>query len=104
MLNLACSSAELAVANIYEKIGFNPDEEVLDTEKADATFATITTMCSVLIGKLITHTDASDTPKVCDRIISDAIGMVQSSKLALEQLRKKQAESGSLPIIGQEGT
>ena len=98
MLALACKSANLAVQNIFDEIGFNPEKEVLDTERADAAFGTISIMASVIIGKLVTPMDAQEIPKACDHIVSQALGMVKASQDALVQL-KKQAEENKSPII-----
>lgn len=97
LFKLACEASEAGVAHIFEKIGFDPTAEPLDTEKADASFAAISAMASVLVGKLVANMEPKEVPDVCNHIISQALGMVQASQQALERREKQQKSPIILP-------
>jgi len=95
MFKLCCRAADEAVGIIRDAIGFDPEKEPYDVERADATMASITYLAAVIIGKLLAHFDESEEAQVCNHIISQAIGLSKVGK----HVAAKEEERKNSPII-----
>jgi hypothetical protein len=98
IFKLACEAAEAGAQHIHDVIEFDPREEPIDPEKADAVVATITYMAAVVIGRLITNFPPEEVPAMCNHIVSQAMGLAQASANARKAQEEAQARPDS-PII-----